>query len=192
MPPCPLSRSLWRTFVATCPPGTCHEPGARLGDDPEELHDLRVAGRRLDGILRQFRAYLPAPFLRLRPVIKEALRALGEARDLDVALSELETFGRELTQSDREGVEPLKRHLVSERRRARARMLSVLDSGPVQDRFQNLSSLLAASSAASQRSSSRVGAARGTRIDPRAVPEAVQKRGSLDAGFLDGGVSRGP
>src|SRR5437764_1458734 len=23
-----------------------HEPGARLGDDPEELHDLRVAGRR--------------------------------------------------------------------------------------------------------------------------------------------------
>src|SRR5271170_2147151 len=25
-----------------------HEPGARLGDDPRQLHDLRVAGRRLD------------------------------------------------------------------------------------------------------------------------------------------------
>ncbi len=130
-----------------------HEPGARLGDDPEELHDLRVAGRRLDGILRQFRSYLPAPFLRMRTVLKDALRALGEARDLDVALSELETFSRELTQSDRDSVDPLKQHLSSERRRARARMLSVLDSVPVQDRFQNLTSLLAAPSAASQRSS---------------------------------------
>src|SRR6202049_2412014 len=36
-----------------------HEPGARLGDNPEELHDLRVAGRRLDAVLRQFRSSLP-------------------------------------------------------------------------------------------------------------------------------------
>ena len=35
------------------------EPGARLGDDPEELHELRVAGRRLDAILRQFQSFLP-------------------------------------------------------------------------------------------------------------------------------------
>jgi len=145
-----------------------HEPGARLGDDPEELHDLRVAGRRLDGILRQFRAYLPAPFLRLRPVLKETLRALGEARDLDVALSELETFSRELAQADRQSVEPLRQHLVSERRRARARMLSVLDSGPVQDRFQDLTSLLRASSAASQRSSSQSAL--------RAAPELIRVR----------------
>src|ERR1035438_9031790 len=30
-----------------------HEPGARLGENPEELHDLRVAGRRMDAIVRQ-------------------------------------------------------------------------------------------------------------------------------------------
>src|ERR1700692_2458757 len=42
-----------------------HEPGARLGDDPEELHDLRVAGRKLDAILRQFRSYVPEPLLRI-------------------------------------------------------------------------------------------------------------------------------
>ncbi len=41
-----------------------HEPGARLGDDPEELHDLRVAGRRLDAILRQFQSFLPPEFLK--------------------------------------------------------------------------------------------------------------------------------
>src|SRR6202171_1292716 len=129
-----------------------HEPGARLGDNPDELHDLRVAGRRLDAILRQFRSSLPVSFLRIRPTLKKVLRALGDARDLDVALSELETFGRKLPASDRESIEPLKQHLVSERGRARARMLSVLDSVSVQKNFQKLTSLLAAPSAASQQS----------------------------------------
>jgi triphosphatase len=130
-----------------------HEPGARLGDNPEELHDLRVAGRRLDAILRQFRASLPAAFLRIRPTLKKVLRALGEVRDLDVALSELETFRGGLSESDQENAEPLKRYLVSERSRARERMLSVLDSVPVQKNLQQLTSLLAAPSAASQQSS---------------------------------------
>src|ERR1700733_3497230 len=84
-----------------------HEPGARLGDNPEELHDLRVAGRRLDGVLRQFRVSLPEPFVQIRPTLKKVLRALGDARDLDVALSELETFRRELRGFDRENAEPL-------------------------------------------------------------------------------------
>ena len=53
-----------------------HEFGARLGDDPEELHDMRVAARRLDGILRQFKSWLPASFLRFRPIIKKVLRTL--------------------------------------------------------------------------------------------------------------------
>src|SRR5450631_3928817 len=130
-----------------------HEPGARLGDHPEELHDLRVAGRKLDAILRQFRSSLPASFLRIRATLKKVLRALGDSRDLDVALSELETFSRELPKSDRDSVEPLKRHLVSERGRARARMLSVLDSASVQKDLQELTSLLTAHSAASQQSS---------------------------------------
>jgi triphosphatase len=109
-----------------------HEPGARLGDNPEELHDLRVAGRRLDAILRQFRAYLPASLVRIRPTLKKVLRVLGEARDLDVALLELDAFNRELTEADQANLEPLKQHLRSERTRARTRMLSLLDSSAVQ------------------------------------------------------------
>ena len=130
-----------------------HEPGARLGDDPEELHDMRVAGRRLEAILRQFRSSLPASFLRIRPTLKTVLRALGHARDLDVALSELETFSRKMPKSDRDSVEPLKQYLVSERNRARAQMLSVLDSIWVQKNLQELTSLLASPAAASQQAS---------------------------------------
>lgn len=129
-----------------------HEFGARLGDDPEALHDMRVAARRLDGILRQFKSWLPASFLRTRPIIKKVLRTLGDVRDLDVALSELEIFSSELLESDRAGVEPLKRHLVSERGRIRARMLSALDAVSVQSTFQKLASLLATAPTAVQQS----------------------------------------
>jgi triphosphatase len=119
-----------------------HEPGARLGDDPEELHDLRVAGRRLDAVLRQFQAFLPPELLKVRPTLKTALNALGRARDLDVALNELQDFSRKLPKSDRVGMAPLKEHLMSERGRARAQMLSVLDSVWVQKNLQELKSLL--------------------------------------------------
>jgi triphosphatase len=129
-----------------------HEPGARLGDDPEALHDLRVAGRRLDAILRQFQSFLPADFLKLRTTLKAVLSALGHARDLDVALSELQNFSRKLPKPDRVGLEPLKEHLMSERARARAQMLSVLDSIWVQRNLQELTALLAAPVAASEAS----------------------------------------
>jgi CHAD domain-containing protein len=145
-----------------------HEPGARLGDNPEELHDLRVAGRRLDDLLRQFGSTLPAPLLRIRPILKTVLRALGHARDLDVALIDLEAFSGELPDSDREGVEPLRQHLVTERGRARARMLSVLDSIWVQKNLEELTSLLAAPSAATQQSSPELV------LD--AAPELIRRR----------------
>jgi triphosphatase len=127
-----------------------HEPGARLGDDPEQLHDLRVAGRRLDAILRQFGAYLPESLVRMRPTLKKVLRALGEARDLDVALLEIEAFCRELSETDRANIEPLKAHLLSERNRARNRMLSVLDSSAVQKEFEKMTLALAQPSASGE------------------------------------------
>jgi triphosphatase len=125
-----------------------HEPGARLGDDPEELHDLRVAGRRLDAVLRQFQSFLPPEFLKVRTTLKSVLTALGHARDLDVAIGELQIFHRKLPKSGRVALEPLKEHLISERDRARAQMLSVLDSIWVQKNLQELTSLLTAPIAA--------------------------------------------
>ena len=129
-----------------------HEPGARLGDDPEALHDLRVAGRRLDAILRQFESFLTPEYAGIRATLKTVLTALGHARDLDVALGELQSFSRKLPKSDRVGVEPLKEHLLSERVRARAQMLSVLDSIWVQKNLQELTALLSAPRAAPEAS----------------------------------------
>ena len=36
-----------------------HEPGTRLGEDPEELHAMRVASRRLRTAMRLFEEALP-------------------------------------------------------------------------------------------------------------------------------------
>jgi CHAD domain-containing protein len=90
--------------------------------------------------------------LKVRATLKTVLRALGHARDLDVALIELHEFSCKLPKSDRRGMEPLKEHLMSERGRARAQMLSVLDSIWVQRNLQELTVLLAAPVAASDSS----------------------------------------
>lgn len=105
-----------------------HEPGARLGEDPEEVHDMRVAGRRLGASLALFAPYLPAALGRTRARLKALLEALGGVRDLDVQLANLETFQREIAATDRPAIQPLKNLLDAERTQARIRMLRMLDS----------------------------------------------------------------
>lgn len=148
-----------------------HEPGARLGDDPEELHDLRVAGRRLDGILRQFRSSLPAEYVRIRPALKKVLRALGEVRDLDVALIELKSFSRACPECG-PGSEALQHHLESDRARSRARMLSALDSATLQKSLQQLTSLLSAPSSGPSQASS---ADTAQRVAPQMLRQRYRK-----------------
>ena len=107
-----------------------HEPGARLGEDPEELHQLRVAARRIDATLGLFRRQLPAALVRARKTTKAVLRSLGAARDVDVQLAELARYCADLPEQERAAAEPLRVYLESERSRARARMVRALDSEP--------------------------------------------------------------
>jgi len=105
-----------------------HEPGARLGQDPEELHQLRVTARRTDATLALFKRQLPASLVGARKTTKGVLRSLGAARDLDVLLSELDRYCAGLPEHERATAEPLRALLESERTRMRARMVRVLDS----------------------------------------------------------------
>ncbi|MFN3884879.1 MAG: CHAD domain-containing protein, partial [Rhodocyclaceae bacterium] len=59
-------------------------------DDPEYIHQMRVALRRLRAALRLFRPVLPTDFTaRLLPLARELMRPLGKARDVDVLLAEI-------------------------------------------------------------------------------------------------------
>src|SRR5437016_201243 len=105
-----------------------HEPGARLGQDPEALHDLRVTARRMDATLSLFAPYLPEALVRARGKLKTLLRILGTPRDLDIQLGELTRISPQLPEGERPALDPLMHHLESERARARGRMLQALDS----------------------------------------------------------------
>ena len=65
------------------------EPGTRLGEDPEELHDMRVATRRLRAALSLFEGVLPVRAQVFREELGWLGRLLGAVRDLDVQLQGL-------------------------------------------------------------------------------------------------------
>ena len=143
-----------------------HEPGARLGEDPEELHQLRVTARRIDATLGLFRRQLPAALVRARKPTKAILRSLGAARDLDVELSELARYCAHLPEEERAAAEPLRALLERDRSRARSRMVRSLDAEPTRHWLETLT----------QATNAEHGAGNGA--DPAMVvmPERVRRR----------------
>jgi inorganic triphosphatase YgiF len=64
--------------------------GASDSDDPEYIHQMRVATRRLRAALRLFAPLLPAGFAEtLLPPLRTQMHLLGAARDMDVLLDEI-------------------------------------------------------------------------------------------------------
>src|SRR5215470_9297318 len=143
-----------------------HEPGARLGEDPEELHQLRVTARRIDAVLGLFKRQLPAALVRARKPTKAVLRSLGAARDLDVQLSELADYCAHLPQEERAASEPLHALLESERARARARMVRSLDAEPTRHWLETLT----------QATNTEPGGANGADRAMVVMPERVRRR----------------
>jgi CHAD domain-containing protein len=105
-----------------------HEPGVRLGEDPEELHDMRVATRRLRAALKLYKEVLPRRAERYERDLRFFAGALGEVRDLDV---HLERLAAEASRNG-EALEEVSAALVQRRAETRRRMLEVLDS----DRYE--------------------------------------------------------
>ena len=109
-----------------------HEPGTRLGKDIEELHDMRVATRRMRAAIPVFGDYLDMD--QMRPFVKglrRTGRALGRVRDMDVFWEKTHAYLDALPPEQRSGLDPLRAVWEAERDQARERMLAYLDG----DRF---------------------------------------------------------
>jgi len=104
------------------------EPGTRLGDDSEELHDMRVASRRLRAALSLFADFLPPSAEKLRDDLRWVGHTLGAVRDLDVQLEQLEGWLRDVPETDREALIAVRSLLETKRSAARETMLDALDS----------------------------------------------------------------
>ncbi|MDP9383074.1 MAG: CHAD domain-containing protein [Chloroflexota bacterium] len=119
-----------------------HEAGSRLGEDPEEVHDMRVAARRLRAAMKLFENVLPEDAQRLREEVGWAASALGAVRDLDVQLQQGATWIEEAPPADRGALEALMNVLRQRRATAHRAMLQALDS-PRYDRLvSDLTSML--------------------------------------------------
>jgi CHAD domain-containing protein len=105
-----------------------HEPGTRLGTDIEELHDMRVATRRMRAAIPVFGDYLAMD--EMRPFVKGLRRTgrmLGAVRDLDVFWEKTRRYLDTLPSEQQSGLDPLRAVWEAERKEARERMLAYLD-----------------------------------------------------------------
>ena len=105
-----------------------HDPGARIGADPENLHQHRVAARRARAFLRATRKYVDPAW---RELLEGPLRALGSAtgpvRDLDVMLEHVRGEAASLDDADRVGMDTLLASLELELANARTNLLDAFD-----------------------------------------------------------------
>jgi CHAD domain-containing protein len=107
-----------------------HDPGTRDGSDIEDLHQMRVAVRRMRAALKAARPLLDRTWADgLRAELGWLGRALGPVRDLDVLLLRLRGEIADLPPRERAAGEQLVAALDAERVAARAAMLAVLESG---------------------------------------------------------------
>jgi len=106
-----------------------HDPGTRLGRDPESLHDMRVAARRSRALLRAGRTLIATDTEALMLELRWLGEVLGSVRDLDVLLERLHAEAAVLDPADRTAANRLLRALGRERARARRALLNELD-GP--------------------------------------------------------------
>jgi CHAD domain-containing protein len=116
-----------------------HDPGVRLGDDPEAVHQARVATRRLRSDLRTFRELLdPEWTTALRDELKWLGGLLGEVRDADVLRARLRSREPRVGGNDRKVVERIA-HVLDERRdEARGRLLAAMGARRYRDLLERL------------------------------------------------------
>jgi triphosphatase len=119
-----------------------HEAGTRLGEDPEELHDMRVATRRMRAALAMFSDALPARGRLVRDELGWLADALGAVRDLDVQIQRVQEWAEEVPEQDRGALGDLARLLARHRQEARRRLLGCLESARYERLVTSFSSML--------------------------------------------------
>jgi CHAD domain-containing protein len=105
-----------------------HEQGTYAGEDPEELHDMRVATRRMRTALWIAKPYLDRKAIaRVRKGLKKTAKVLGAVRDMDVFREKTEHYLASLGYEP-VSLSPLMEIWNVEYTRRRNRMLAYLSS----------------------------------------------------------------
>ncbi|HSP96963.1 MAG TPA: CHAD domain-containing protein, partial [Candidatus Dormibacteraeota bacterium] len=148
------------------------QPAVRRGDEPEAVHEMRVAVRRLRTALRLGRAALPA---RQREALARELRwlggVLGQVRDLDVQLATADWHRARLAPTARGPLDGFRRAL----RRQRLAALAALQQAFGSTRYTRLLLALERAAAAPRRPPTGAGAEPIPVAGRRAIKRATRK-----------------
>jgi CHAD domain-containing protein len=105
------------------------EAGTREGGDPEDLHSMRVATRRMRAAWRVFGdGFRRGRTRRYRRQLRSVAARLGAVRDLDVLLDAAEAYRADQSTTEQRAVEPLLNAWRGFRDDARVLLLHELDS----------------------------------------------------------------
>jgi len=104
-----------------------HDPGIRLGDDPEDVHKFRVATRRARALIRATRPLLGDTLAPVAAELRWLAGLLGPVRDLDVLIAHLGTQVAALGEDEPAGRE-LVAGLSAQRDAAQDELLAALSS----------------------------------------------------------------
>lgn len=124
----PMSEAGRKTFRFHYRRMLYNEPGTRLGQDIEALHDMRVATRRMRAAFRVFGSfYEPKAVAPYRKGLKRTGRILGRVRDLDVFRAKIHDYLEALPASQGASLDNLLATLEERREAARQQMIDYLD-----------------------------------------------------------------
>ncbi len=139
------------------------------------IHEMRVAARHLDVLLRMFRGYGPSWAVGARGRVHGLVKRLGAVRDCDVQLAFLDGALTECTPEQRGAFEPIRVRLTARHEQAHTRLLQALDSPPLRHWVQDWEQHLAAGTPGTARAQ-RAKAAEVARELVRDAARALRKR----------------
>ncbi len=104
-----------------------HLDGTLSGRDPEDLHDMRVASRRLRAAMDVATDCFPARFKYFHRTIKELTDVLGGVRDYDVLRETLVAYRDSRPANERPAINSMMQDCRTEREAGREHMFEFFD-----------------------------------------------------------------
>lgn len=118
------------------------EPAVRRGIDPEAVHDMRVAARRMRAGMSLFRGFLPAEAQAIRDELRWIASSLGAVRDLDVQIEQIRAWSGKRLSDGPDAASSVLSLLDLRREEARGSLLAALDSDRYRALMADMTSLL--------------------------------------------------
>jgi CHAD domain-containing protein len=100
------------------------------------VHEMRVAARHLETLLKAFAAHGPLWAVRSRNAIRALVKALGKVRDCDVQIGYLDAVAEKHEADEPIAAAPIRERLETERTEARAGLAVLLDAAETREWIQ--------------------------------------------------------